>query len=162
MKLYLEDNIHEFKNEGDACFGHFDVNLLIKLRTISKEYWQNTKAFTVVRNPYDRFISLYHDFLQSGRIYPNTTVRKFATILPTLTRTPGYYNVKDFSQTSSQINWIFEGVEIKRFEDIIKALPHLNKSTDKPYLEYYDSELLKMVTDLYYDDLTVLNYPILE
>lgn len=159
--LYLENNIHEFRNYGNACFGHFDVKQLIKMRTISKEYWQNTEAFTVVRNPYDRFVSLYNDFLKSGRIFPDTTIRKFATILPTLTRKPGYYNVKDFSQTSSQVNWLLPGVEIQRLEDMSNYLPHLNKSSDKPYLEYYDRELLNIVTDIYYDDLTILNYPIL-
>lgn len=160
MKLYLEDNLHEFRNEGDACFGHFDVKLLSRNRVISKEYWEANKAFCVVRNPYDRFVSLYHDFLKSGRIFPDTTIRKFATILPTLTRKPGYYNVRDFSQTASQVEWIFPGVEIKRFEEITKALPHLNRSTEKPYMTYYNNELLKMVTNLYYDDFTLLGYTI--
>lgn len=160
MKLYLDENLYEFDNKGSACFGHHDVKLLIKTRVISSDYWKNNKAFCVVRNPYHRFVSLYNDFLKSGRIFPNTTIRKFATILPTLTRKPGYYNVRDFSQTASQVDWIFEGVEIRRFEDVVKDLPHLNKSTDKDYMSYYDNELLKMVTNLYYDDFTILNYPI--
>lgn len=162
MKLYLENNLHEFNNEGDACFGHFDVKALIKCRVISKEYWDNCKPFCVVRNPYARFVSLYNDFLKSGRIFPNTTIRKFATTLPTLTRKPGYYNVKDFSQAASQIEWLFPGIEIRRFEDIVKDLPHLNRSTDNHWMTYYDNELLKMVTDIYYDGITMLNYPIIE
>ena len=162
MTLYLEDTIHKFKNEGSACFGHFDVKSLLRCRVINKDYWDNCQPFAVVRNPYDRFVSLYHDFLKSGRIFPNTTIRRFATILPTLTRRPGYFNVRDFSQTASQIEWLSPGIEIRRFEDIIKNLPHLNKSTDNPWMEYYDNELLKMVTDLYYDDITLLNYPLIE
>lgn len=157
MKLYLED-YNQFQNTGDACFGHLDVKKLLKVGVISKEYWSNTQAFAVVRNPYPRFVSLYNDFLKSGRIFPNTTIRKFATILPTLTRKPGLYNAENFSQTASQVDWLFPGVEIRRFEDITKYLPHLNKSTEGNHMDYYDSELLQMVGDLYADDFAILGY----
>lgn len=161
MKLYLEPDVHKFNNTGDACFGHIDVKLLLKCKVISKDYWDNTRTFAVVRNPYHRFVSLYHDFLKSGRIFPETTLRKFATILPTLTRKPGLYNARDFSQTASQVDWLFPGVEIRRFEDEVKDLPHLNRSTEGDHMSYYDSELIQMVNDLYAEDFAIFNYPVL-
>lgn len=160
MKLYL-NNYHEFDNTGDVCFGHADVRELIKRKIITKEYWQNNKAFAVVRNPYHRFISLYFNRLKSGRLDPHVSMKNYAaSVLPNVTRKPGLYNVKDFSQASSQVEWLFEGVEIRRFENLT-GLPHLNKSTEGKHMEYYDTELLRLVTDLYYDDLTILNYPII-
>ena len=158
MQLYLEDDLHKFNNEGSACFGHIDVKVLLRGGVISKEYWENAEKFCVVRNPYDRFVSLYNDFLKSGRIFPDTSIRKFAVSLPTLTRKPGHYNVKDFSQTASQCEWIVPGVEIRRFEEVTKDLPHLNKSTDRDYMSYYNDELIQIVNTLYADDFAILNY----
>lgn len=161
MKVYLKD-YEQFDNTGDVCFGHADVKQLIKKQIISKEYWQNTKAFTVVRNPYHRFVSLYFNRIKSGRLQPDISMKHYAaSVLPNVTRKPGLFNVMDFSQASSQVEWIFEGVEIRRFEDITKDLPHLNRSTEGDHMEYYDTELLKLVTDLYYEDFTILNYDIL-
>lgn len=160
MKLYL-DNYREFDNTGSVTFGHYDVKSLIKGQVITKDYWTKVHKLVVVRNPYHRFVSLYNDFLKSGRIFPDTTIRKFATILQNVTRKPGMYNVKDFSQAASQIDWIFDGVEIYKLEDWDDCPHHLNKSTEGNHMDYYTPELIRMVTDLYYDDFTILGYDIL-
>lgn len=159
MRTFL-GNYKEFDNKGDVTFGHLDAKELLKQGVISNEYWQQTYKFTVVRNPYDRFISLFKDFKRSGRIHPKMSEVRFAHTLLYVTRKPGIYNTLDFSQCASQIEWVLPGVDIKRFEDL--ELPtHLNRSHRRPWEKYYNSELAYLVTTLYLDDLITLNYNIL-
>lgn len=161
MQLYT-DNYTAFDNIGNVSFGHADVSSLLQKQIVTKEYWQSCYKFTVVRNPYSRFISLYNDFRQSKRIPVDTTLKEFASVIEHFTRKPGLFNVMDYSQAASQVNWILPGVEVLRFECISSFCEqHENKGTLDYWLDYYTPETLKMVTDIYYDDLTLLNYEIL-
>jgi hypothetical protein len=69
MKLYL-DNYREFDNQGPVTFGHLSLKHLLREGIISKEFYQKRYVFTVVRNPYSRFVSLWKDFKRSHRIAP--------------------------------------------------------------------------------------------
>lgn len=151
MRVVLDQ---KFDNKGDVTFGHFDVKLLLRQGIISKEYWQQAYKFTVVRNPYDRFISLYQDFKRTGRIPRKLTEIQFAHTLLHVTRKPGLYNTLDFSQCASQVDWLLPGIEIKRFEQL-DIKPHLNKSFGQ---SCYTGELAGIVTELYRDDFILLNY----
>lgn len=160
MYLFTQ-NYHLFNNIGSVTFGHACIKTLLKEGIIKKDYWDTQEKFCVVRNPYDRFISLYHDFLRSKRLSQDTTPSQFAQALKHLTRKPGMYNALDFSQCASQVDWFVPGVEIKRLENIGQELPKINENK-LPKEDYYNkfSGLRKMVTDLYYDDFTLLNYTV--
>jgi hypothetical protein len=167
MSLFIE-NYREFKNEGNATFAHLDIISLIKDGIISKEYFSNTKFFTIVRNPYDRFVSLFNDYKKSCRISPSTTLREFAWAMKHFTRKPGLFNVLDHSQCASQNDWIFNGIEILKFENLtvelkekfnIDSLPHLNKTSVMAWQEYYGKDdSAKLVSELYKDDFLTLDY----
>jgi hypothetical protein len=163
MKLYLDD-YHKFENKGSVSFGHLDVSLLMQAGIISKDYWNSVRVFTVVRNPYDRFISLWSDFVRTSRVAPQTTPLQFAQALLNMPRNPGLKNAFGFSQCASQVKWILPGVMTYRYEDR-ELLPvhteYLNSGNNDNWINYYDSELVSMVTELYRDDLILLNYPLL-
>lgn len=169
MKLYIE-NYQSFNNEGNVTFAHLDVIQLIKNRTIKKEYFDNTLFFSVVRNPYDRFVSLFYDYKKSRRIAPHTTIREFAWAMKQFTRKPGLYNVLDHSQASSQISWLFPGIKILKYENLyeemkrefsLEDIPHENKGIGSFWRdEFQNDDAKKLITELYYDDFTLLNYDI--
>jgi hypothetical protein len=163
MRLYLDDNYNHFDNKGSVTFGHLDVAELLRQRIITKEYWQQAEKFTIVRNPYSRFISLWDDFRRTSRIDPNTKPTQFAKALLHMPCKPGLYNAYGFSQCASQIKWIVPGVKIYRYEEpellpVKRAVT--NKGSHDEWTKYYDTELVRLVTDLYYDGLVTLNYDV--
>ena len=165
----LDNGYKHFKNEGSVTFGHTNVGDLIRNKIITKKYWSECYPFIVVRNPYSRFISLYNDFIRSKRIKPEITPYQFAYSIKLNPQRPGLYNVLGLSQCSPQVHWMLPGINVFRFErlqDYIEhhlmlnaRLPHLNKETFKPWQEYYDTTLYKIVTEIYYADLLLLDYP---
>ena len=173
MKLII-DNYHKWDNKGNVTFGHADVTQLLSMKTISQEYWRSASKFVIVRNPYDRFVSLWQDFIRSNRIKPDTTLASFAHSMLHMTRKPGLFNVMDFSQCASQVDWIPIDAKILRYETIrnellfeFKAYPPFMNVNDGVYsgLEFedkfnmlYDKETALMVAELYYEDFTVLGY----
>jgi hypothetical protein len=171
MKLYLDAPYNHYSNfdgKGNVSFGHLNLRDLIYEGVVTKEYYDNARVFTFVRNPYDRFRSLWADFKRSNRIHQGTTLWEFAWGMIHLSRKPGLYNALDFSQCASQIDWILPGTEILRFENLQEELmrfgivspPHLNQGCTSDWHGAYDKETLKLVTELYLDDFTVLNYDI--
>lgn len=165
IQLYL-DNFREFDNIGSASFGHLCPKALLKSNIISQKYWQEAQKFVIVRNPYDRFVSLWKDHKRSSRIFPDTTLRQFAFSCLNLDNKPGLYNTLHYSQCAAQVEWILPGVEILRFEDMpdnlksigLDSIPHENKGSDGDYLKEYDVETIELVTKLYREDFATLNY----
>lgn len=177
MEIYLDifSNFsnkvyYDFNNKGNVTFSHVDIRFLLKSQIINKEYWENSFKFCFVRNPYDRVVSLWNDFKKSKRINEDTTLNQFIWNLLHKTLRPCEYNVKDYSQCSSQVQWLLPNVNIFKFEKLDKTLneifninkvPYLNKSSNRDYTKEYDNNTLKLVTKLYYDDFCALDYPII-
>lgn len=154
----ITDNYHTFTNEGDVTFGHADIREVLRHGYMTKEYWDSCYRFTLVRNPYTRFISLWKDFVQSKRTMASP--EEFAHILLHSSRKIGLYNAIDYSQCAAQVDWIVPHVEILRLEDRSESLPKLNAGRVDEWQTYYTPNLYSMVNQLYYDDFTILGYNI--
>ena len=50
---------YSFKNNCDVTFGHVDIELLLKENILSSYFYNNSFKFCIVRNPYDRAVSLF-------------------------------------------------------------------------------------------------------
>lgn len=156
MKLLIE-NYYLFNNKGSVSFGHASPRALLQRGVISNEYWQQADKFCIVRNPYTRFVSLFHDMQRTNRIHPKTTMVAFAHMLQHMTREIGLFNTKDYSQCAAQVSWIVPGVRILRFEELdFDDLPAHNTGG---YIKYpLSSELRSVVYALYREDFAILNY----
>lgn len=156
----ITDNYHTFTNNGDVTFGHADIREILRKGYMSKEYWDDCYRFTIVRNPYTRFISLWRDYVRSKRTVASP--EEFAHILMHIgTRKIGMYNALDYSQCASQVEWIVPNIDILYLEEIAKTeLPKLNDGKVEDWRVFYTANLYAMVNELYYDDFTILGYDI--
>lgn len=165
MRIFMDD-YRTFDNTGSVTFGHLSPRHLVAEKVITKDYWDSCFPFTVIRNPYSRFVSLWGEYKKSRRIHPDTTLAEFAVAIGQSTRQPGLYNVRDHSQASSQVSWITPGMFTLRFEtlhdDIKEAfgldVPHLNKGSYGDCMSLFDSATQRLVADIYYDDFVMLKY----
>lgn len=158
MKLYTED-YHRFDNTGDVSFGHASIPHLIEDGVIDIDYYHKALKVAIVRNPYDRFVSLYEDYKRTGRI-KGLTFKAFCELMCFgASNKIGAYNDYGFSQACKQVEWLVPGADIIKFEDNIKDLPyHLNSGDHKPYQEYYTEETAKIIYRAYKHDFYFLGY----
>ena len=132
--------------------------------------------FAFVRNPYDRAVSNYAMFTQNqmrinqldsyklpGLNPQDLSFREFLTMTSQL----------DNHHWNPQINFLpFEPDFIGRLENLQEdldniykqinipkqQLPHTNKTNHKHYREHYNDHTIKMVQEIYKDDLQKFNY----
>lgn len=143
--------------------------------------------FTVVRNPFDRFISAWRYCVERGWV-DNVSPLEFLNLLRSLNKDGRFAlssrNHMDFREDSgymtlhhaapmSHPDRLVENVDyLGRFEqldDVIQDLKdwyeidvegiHENQSQHEPFQSYYDSMLYHKVLDYYSDDFDEFNYP---
>jgi len=60
--------VYNFDNNSNVTFGHADINILLKNNVLSLDFYKKSFKFCVVRNPYDRAVSLFF-FLKLNEKY---------------------------------------------------------------------------------------------
>jgi len=174
MFLKLKDVKNKFTNSGSATFGHISLMALLEQRIIEVDYYEKSFVFCICRNPYDRFVSLFHYLKKQNRIpesyNPFDLITEIVKGIPPV----GLYNYKGISQCNPQVNWI-EGVRIDRvlrFEnlnneahDLSKELgfklkiPHVNQSVDrKDFYKELDAQTIVLIQQHYKADFERFNY----
>lgn len=161
MQLFTE-GYHRFDNNSNVTFGHACVNSLMDKNIIKPYFIKKAHIITVIRNPYDRFVSLFNDYKRTGRIPPNFSQWDFANTLRNVTRKPGLYNSIDFSMCANQSDWFVTDAMIIKLEQLNQIcklqfnleLPTLNCSEDN----VFDENCLDIVGDIYNKDFCLLNY----
>lgn len=107
------------RNTGVTNFGHCKITDLLKNGIITQEYYDRALKFAFVRNPWDRFVSLYNYYRRVSRkgrsvIERNISFTEFCLRI-FLSRLPkvgyqippvGPWHVRKFSQCNPQLDWI--------------------------------------------------------
>ncbi|MEP2934937.1 MAG: sulfotransferase family 2 domain-containing protein [Gilvibacter sp.] len=177
VQEYLEvDKIRRhFPNVGFSTFGHISIPSLLTDQIISKEYYNSSKTFCICRNPYDRFISLFHYSKKVNRIPEDTTMHQFVSLIKNGIHDIGLYNVKKLSQCNPQVAWVKDVRvdKVFKFEEIIldqnpvfdflglkrEPLVHNNQSKErKTYQEELDKETISFIESFYHEDFDHFNY----
>lgn len=136
-------------------------------RNLPREVWSGLFRFTIVRNPFDRMVSLYHHLPRhkSGRTMREMTFEQFIRTWSTrpefqqkplvtdadgklLVHFVGHFETlqQDFSRVCTRI-----GIEAE--------LGHANASPRRrDYREYYTPELIEIVQQAFADDLEYFGY----
>ena len=179
VKLKDPKKLVAFPNYGPVTFGHVHYHSLQRMGVISKAYHDSSLKFAVVRNPYDRVVSLYN-YLVQIEIYQGD----FDAFLDDLLlRRPsvGVYNMSWISVGNPQTDWLIGGdgafvvdrvfklEEIDKFYDFLKErgfnpgdqIPHENRSSgtigwQKDLIR--SERRLAIVNSIYYRDFELLGY----
>ncbi len=145
---------------------------------VGKQNWNASYKFTVVRNPWDKVVSLYEYRRKKNKTQiasRSITFTEWVELTHGENRNPFYYdNVKSFQ---AQVEWLKDDDDhitidfVARFEtlradfeqirDAIGTradLPHLNASSRKSYKDYYTDETREIIARWYHEDIEVFAY----
>lgn len=134
-------------------------------------------SFTIVRNPWDRMVSLYHQFWKirdnyTPKIVPEIEDRSFKYFCMEAHKLPSFAENDELMMIhrSPQLAWV-DGVDMVFFyENDLKEImtkvfdrepwhiPHENVSVRSNYKSYYDAELIDYVGSLFHDDINTFGY----
>tara|TARA_B100000809_G_scaffold85848_1_gene84263 strand:+ start:192 stop:842 length:651 start_codon:yes stop_codon:yes gene_type:complete len=188
------DNYSEIKSvhitEISSDFPFYHHISALELKNVFEDQgwdWGSYKKFCVVRNPYDRVVSLYHHNLKMRENEKVKNAKSFIRKIRNMTtRTPSFkdyvmsINPKKRLPTSLEsflcdkdgnflVNEIlmFEKLrdDLPNFLNMLdisitpEDIPHLNASTNRQqYREYYDDDSKKKVHDLYRYEIEQFGY----
>ena len=158
---------------------HISAGVLLSEGIISREWWNNAVKLAVVRNPWDRLVSMYHSMKKQGRYKKYPIFDCFSTFATEISSSSRWikpvcgYSTNKLSHANPQVEWLKWGVDVVlRFESLesdwsslcervgihCKALPHLEKSDRKKYQDYYDDDLAERVGRFYQEDASRFSY----
>lgn len=183
QKLLLTDDIKRYFGQcGIVTFGHISIDSLLKEKLVTKRYLDSSWIFTVVRNPYDRTVSLF-EYLKIANVLPPTLpFHLFCELIGGAHYEEiGLFNRKPLSQLNPQFRWLEKasgetlGSHIFYYENLgsltehlvaqggLKSgqrLPRLNQSRSegKPLSDYYNSKRAEIVYNAYREDFERFGY----
>lgn len=162
-----------------TTFYHAHPVALVAAKIITQAWLDDRTIFTIIRNPWDRMVSLYHYLF--GVLKPrHGAIDTFEDFVVEVTQRPqwpvGPYNWCGLSQASRQVDWV-DGYpcECLKFEDYshgawlkiqeicgvteTSPLPHLGATKRRDdYHWYYTHSLRHMVQDHYAADIDFGGY----
>jgi hypothetical protein len=176
-KFKTTDRIkNRFCGRGIVTFGHMNYFELLNQGYLSEKFDKRAFKFVIVRDPYDRAVSLY-EYLKSRKkhIHENESFLNFLQRLNKNGIDPiGLYSSNGTSHCNPQIRWV-EKINIDfvgRFENLeqdlqsIKSkielstltIPRKNASRRKETSSYYCTEARELVEHIYREDFKFFSY----
>lgn len=147
------------------------------IASIGQEKWDSAFKFTLVRNPWDKAVSLYEYRKKKDRTGVATRGISFSDWVKVTygeQKDPSYYEPRAFQP---QVEWLrdFEGRIsmdfIGKFESINEdfehireiigldaGLPHLNAGRRSGYRSYYDNETREIIAHWFKEDIHAFGY----
>ena len=145
------------------------------INIITEDEFKKYFKFLFVRNPYDRIISLWNNFInrkREGIKIPKCTFREFLEkdyikqnkhiIFHSI---PQYKYVEYKGKRMDEINFIGRFEYFKRDWkiiadkfDLMEVLPVKNRNKHRHYSTYYDDWCVDKVTEMYKKDIELFNY----
>lgn len=178
---------HRKLEHGIISYTHFSVPHLRAEGIVTDAFINSAFKFAIVRNPWDRLVSLYSFLHAHPADHRDPYFRKvaamdsFEAFVKDLEQDPpvpiGNFNYRLNSQANEQLAWItdesgevwvdfvgrFEQLQadwthVCRETGIDCLLPHLNKSKHRDFRTYYTDELCGIVAKLYANDIRTFGY----
>ena len=188
LKLHRQvgnrDFRYNFDNNKSVTFGHADINIILEKKIVSNNFYKNSFKFCVVRNPYDRAVSLYFYQLSGKLIKNNWSFDIWVKHLYENRDKIPKNNDRNLSkkelinnQWNLMISWIPNDIDkVYYFEDGIEyiindinknigeeqnisPIKQHNSSDHKNYKTYYKNETTKKyIYEIYKEDFVRFNY----
>lgn len=161
-----------YKPEGIAQWVHGEnITKYISKETALSNGYEN---FTVTRNPYNRSISMFNDFMKRKDLYL-TALHSSAKKITTLDEFLSYLSTVPTGELNEhfkpQVYFIYENdkllvdkiFDINEINEINKkyelSIPHINKTKN---IRTLNPTNISMINNLYHEDFEKLNYNIYE
>jgi hypothetical protein len=164
---------NHMSNEGfPVC--HLPINKYKTHYNLTDQMFSNYNTFTIIRNPYTRFLSMYNFTHDSLLLNPEQFITFVTNILKSRNDNrrkwfqPQYYFLCDHDHkiiVKNILKYEHLDSDFNKFNDTFnftnKHIPHLNKSYKKyKFEQFYQNKSIKdKVYDLYNIDFITFNYP---
>ena len=144
-----------------------------RLRHHVKKWWPHRRdilndyfKFCVVRNPWDRLLSQYFYF---KGVDDKNDFKKWVLAKSYLSNKYPYCPMVEHTRFGDKLNCMNYVMKLENFQkhfDILcdkigisrVTLPHKNKTDHSKYQDYYDTETIKLIEELYSDDIETFGY----
>lgn len=146
---------------------------------IGVDAWQSLFSFSVIRNPWDRLVSIYHWRVRTNQTFLAEKPVPFKEWLWLCLSDKDSVYVKNSLMLAPQSYWLSDletgeiiVTELLRFENLrsdfdcltarldvsVERLPHEKKTRHAHYLEYFDPEDIELVEAEYRQDIVNFGY----